>query len=434
MRRKSSSTGRPFAGRNLAGSKKRLPKLFRARNIIIVSEQGVDHIPLSPKLQWLGGIALLAFICWISYSTGSYMAAESVIAEKDRKILAAAQEKKRLGEAMLLMKRDLFKLHQTADDMSEYDKFVLDQYSAQGKTGGADAQYQVPGALFSSNLMPSSGANGDMMAQRVAFLEKQVGKLKEENLDIVMAVYDKTKDKIEGYEEVIAMTGLLPDGLMKQAAASQAKSNQQHASLRPEDVAPIRMSPSLSAKGRNQGGPFVAEDDGKPVAIDNFKLDKFTPKDWSQGLDHLLIMQKVMDSLPLATPIHGAEVTSTFGRRIDPFRIRFAMHTGTDFSGPHGSKVLASNDGVVMDAGPFSAYGNAIDLDHGLGISTRYGHLSRILVAPGQHVKKGQAIGIQGSTGRSTGEHLHYEVRYKDQPLNPIKFVEAGRYVLSQNR
>lgn len=414
--------------KNTAG-KKRLPKLIRPRNIIIVSEHGVDHIPLSARWQWLGGIGILAFICWISYTTGSYMAAESVIAEKDRKIIAAAQEKKRLGEAMLLMKRDLFKLHQTADDMTDYDKFVLNQYSAESKNGD-DAQYQVPGALFSSSLTPSHAANGDMMQQRVSFLEKQVDKLKEANLDIVMAVYDKTKDKIEGYEDVIAMTGLLPDGLMKQAAASQAKSSQ-HASLRPEDAPPIKMAKNRAA---NQGGPLVEETETKPAVIDNFKLDKFTPKDWSAGLDHLLIMQKVMNALPLAAPIRDAEVTSTFGRRVDPFRIRFAMHTGTDFSGPHGSKVLAANDGVVMDAGPFSAYGNAIDLDHGLGISTRYGHLSRIMVAPGQKVKKGQVIGVQGSTGRSTGEHLHYEVRYKDQPVNPLKFVEAGRYVLSQAR
>ncbi len=414
-------------GRSLAGSKKRLPKLFRARNIIIVSDHGVEHIPLSARLQWLGGLGALAFICWISYTTGSYMAAESVIAEKDRKIVAAAQEKKRLGEAMLLMKRDLFKLHQTADDMSDYDKFVLSQYSTDSAKGG-DAQYQVPGGLFASSGN-QGGANADMMQQRVAFLEKQVDKLKEENLDIVMAVYDKTKDKIEGYEEVISMTGLLPDGLMRQAAATRDHGNQQ-AKLRPEDVAPIKVAKTAS----NQGGPFVEESSSKPAAIDNFKMEKFTPKDWQAGLDHLLIMQKVMNALPLATPIHDAEVTSTFGHRIDPFRLRFAMHTGTDFSGPHGSKVLASNDGVVMDAGPFSAYGNAIDLDHGLGISTRYGHLSQILVKPGQHIKKGQVIGIQGSTGRSTGEHLHYEVRYKDQPLNPIKFVEAGRYVLSQSR
>lgn len=425
MRRKQN---RPMAG------KKRLPKLIRPRNIIIVSEHGVDHIPLSAKWQWFGGLAVLAFICWISYTTGSYMAAESVIAEKDRKIFAAAQEKKRLGEAMLLMKRDLFKLHQTADDMTDYDKFVLNQYSAQAKNGD-DAQYQIPGALFSSSLSPAHGANGDMMQQRVSFLEKQVDKLKEENLDIVMAVYDKTKDKIEGYEDVIAMTGLLPDGLMKSAAASQAKTSQ-HASLRPEDAPPIKIAPNTSGKARmsNQGGPLVEEETTKHAPTDNFKLDQFTPKDWSAGLDHLLIMQKVMNSLPLATPIRDAEVTSTFGRRVDPFRMHFAMHTGTDFSGPHGSKVLAANDGTVMDAGPFSAYGNAIDLDHGLGISTRYGHLSRILVAPGQHVKKGQVIGIQGSTGRSTGEHLHYEVRYKDQPINSLKFVEAGRYVLSQNR
>jgi murein DD-endopeptidase MepM/ murein hydrolase activator NlpD len=409
--------------RRIGGIKKRLPKLFRARSVIVVCEQGVDHIPLSPRLQWGGLLLLVGFFCWISYSTGSYMASESVIAEKDRKIIAASLEKKRLGEEMLLMKRDLLKLNQAADDMSDYDKFVMNQYTRDAAAASDnDLQYQVPGSLFASGGMHAQKAAGDdMLQQRLSFLEHQVDKLKEENLNIVMSVYGKTKDRIAGYEEIIAMTGLLPERLIKQAATGIQKEqkDQQAAAQAGED------KDDAAGKVQGQGGPFI-EWDG------SFDVDKFSPLEWEKGLDHLLIMQKVMDVIPLDPPAKNARISSGFGRRIDPFRARFAMHTGLDYVGPDGTKVLATNDGTVTYAGFFSAYGNAVDIDHGLGITTRYGHLRRFSVRPGQKVKKGDVIGIQGSTGRSTGSHIHYEVRYYDRPLNPMKFIQAGQYAVSQ--
>jgi murein DD-endopeptidase MepM/ murein hydrolase activator NlpD len=120
---------------------------------------------------------------------------------------------------------------------------------------------------------------------------------------------------------------------------------------------------------------------------------------------------------------------SQFGRRIDPFTGRLAFHSGLDMAGPTGSKIYATADGKVEFTGRQGAYGIMVDIAHGFGLSTRYAHLSQILVEDGQAVKKGQVIAIQGSTGRSTGAHLHYEVRYKDQPLDPRKFLNAGRYV-----
>ena len=412
--------------RRIGGFKKRLPKLFRARSIIVVCEHGVDHIPLTPRLQWIGAAALIAFFCWISYSTGSYMAAESVIADKDRKILAASLERKRLGEEMLLMKRDLVKLNQTANDMSDYDKFVMQQYSSDNSNTQDVAKYQVPGALFAANGSGGNGAGSDMVQQRLTFLEHQVEKLKEENLNIVMAVYDKTKNKISDYEEIIAMTGLLPESMMKQAAVQKPKKEGgEQAQADTDEEVPVAQN-ATSSKG-GQGGPFVPVDDA------SFDPDKFGPTEWEKGLDHLLVMQQVMNALPLALPENKLEISSTFGRRIDPFRRTFAMHTGLDFTGPDGSPVKATNDGVVTYAGYFSGYGNAVDIDHGLNISTRYGHMKRFMVRPGQHVKKGDVIGVQGSTGRSTGSHLHYEVRYFDRPLNPMKFIQAGKYVLSQS-
>lgn len=147
-------------------------------------------------------------------------------------------------------------------------------------------------------------------------------------------------------------------------------------------------------------------------------------------LDELATLQQVMESLPLSSPIHnGGDEQSPFGNRIDPFTGRLAFHSGLDLSGPHGTKVLSTGDGKVVAAGRDGAYGNAVDVQHGFGLMTRYAHLSQVLVKEGQAVKKGDVLGIQGSTGRSTGEHVHYEVRYNKRPMNPKNFLKAGQHV-----
>jgi murein DD-endopeptidase MepM/ murein hydrolase activator NlpD len=116
--------------------------------------------------------------------------------------------------------------------------------------------------------------------------------------------------------------------------------------------------------------------------------------------------------------------------RPDPFTGRYAFHPGIDFAGPWGSTVRATAPGTVVFAGNRGGYGNMVEIDHGFGIHTRYGHLSRISVRPGAKVEMGAAIGRVGSTGRSTGPHVHYEVWYDNVVKNPNNFIEAGRHVL----
>jgi murein DD-endopeptidase MepM/ murein hydrolase activator NlpD len=100
-----------------------------------------------------------------------------------------------------------------------------------------------------------------------------------------------------------------------------------------------------------------------------------------------------------------------------------------DFSGPLGSDVRATAPGIVVFAGPRGAYGNTVEVDHGYGVRTRYGHLSKILVQIGARLDKGATVGRLGSTGRSTGPHVHYEVWYDDAVTDPSKFIKAGQYV-----
>lgn len=139
-------------------------------------------------------------------------------------------------------------------------------------------------------------------------------------------------------------------------------------------------------------------------------------------------------SIPSFQPVARLSFTSNFGVRSDPFRGTAAMHAGVDIPGPTGTPVYASADGIVSRAQRAGGYGNLIEVNHGKGIATRYGHLSKILVSDHMRVKRGQLIGLMGSTGRSTGSHLHYEVRIDGAAVNPAPYLQATELAMAADR
>lgn len=138
-------------------------------------------------------------------------------------------------------------------------------------------------------------------------------------------------------------------------------------------------------------------------------------------------------SIPSRMPLEGAALTSGFGMRIHPVLGGRRGHKGIDLSSPIGTPIYATADAVVTRADWFSSYGLFISLDHGASLETRYGHLSRLNVAEGQAVKKGDLIGYVGTTGRSTGPHLHYEVRVAGAAVNPIPYMQADEVRVAIN-
>ncbi|MDE6801913.1 MAG: M23 family metallopeptidase, partial [Muribaculaceae bacterium] len=136
--------------------------------------------------------------------------------------------------------------------------------------------------------------------------------------------------------------------------------------------------------------------------------------------------QDRLSHIPSIQPVSSESLrtmASGYGRRVDPVYGTVRFHEGMDFSAPIGTPVYATGDGVVTAAGRvMSGYGNMVDIDHGFNYMTRYAHLNDVLVKPGQVVKRGDLIGRVGNTGKSTGPHLHYEVRFKGQPQNPVNY------------
>jgi murein DD-endopeptidase MepM/ murein hydrolase activator NlpD len=140
-------------------------------------------------------------------------------------------------------------------------------------------------------------------------------------------------------------------------------------------------------------------------------------------------------AIPSAEPVHGTAFTSGYGVRSDPFRGRAAMHAGIDLAAPIGTPIYATADGTVDRAEwNHGGYGNLVEINHGHGIQTRYGHLTRYIVSIGQQVKRGELIAYMGSTGRSTGSHLHYEVRIDGQPVNPVPYLQSTAYLAAVQR
>ncbi len=159
-------------------------------------------------------------------------------------------------------------------------------------------------------------------------------------------------------------------------------------------------------------------------ALRNSALTGVATAGISNGIDQPVSLSDWVraSAMPSLWPITGP-ITGSFGGRIDPFNGEGDFHSGVDISGQFGEAVVAPADGVVTFADFQSGYGRLIAVDHGHGISTRYGHLSGMAVAPGQRVRRGQLLGYVGVSGRSTGPHLHYEVRINDTPVNPRKYL-----------
>lgn len=177
-----------------------------------------------------------------------------------------------------------------------------------------------------------------------------------------------------------------------------------------------------SGIAKGVGGPFV------PFKIDastgpfEATLSALQPR-----IASVMRLRGLVEQLPLAKPMTGdVDFTSNYGYRVDPFTRSPAMHTGVDFRAESGSPIRATAPGKVVTAEYSGGYGNMVEIEHANGITTRYAHMSAILASVGQSVTTGTVVGRVGSTGRSTGPHLHYETRINDEPVDPTRFLRAG--------
>ncbi len=237
----------------------------------------------------------------------------------------------------------------------------------------------------------------DRLKGRVGQLEQRLAHLQAAQQRVLDRLTERTIDEIDEVKELIARTGLNVETLLA----------------------------GLFDGTTGQGGPFVAATPAAGGAAE-FEATLAVLKSHIDRRDGLAQLLRI---LPLTPPSDHFYVAGRFGKRKDPINGKWSMHSGIDLAGVAKSPVLSTAPGVVVFVGRHGKYGRMVEIDHGLGIRTRYGHLHRILVSRGRKVGFRQKIGLMGNTGRSTGSHVHYEILVNGKPYDPLKFMQAGNYV-----
>ena len=232
-----------------------------------------------------------------------------------------------------------------------------------------------------------------LVATQLASLSASIDTVEQHQMQALLALGTRARGRVERIRDTLGDIGVDPDRLMQRAAKASAEGG---------PFIPLELSPNAS--------PF--EDAAYAVQKELAAADA---------------LNRGLASVPLHRPFPHAEITSPFGARVDPFLGSTALHAGIDFREETGAPVRATASGRVNEAGWVGGYGNMVEIDHGNGLSTRFGHMSQILVTPGETVTVGQVIGRVGSTGRSTGPHLHYETRIGGIAVDPMRFIRAER-------
>jgi murein DD-endopeptidase MepM/ murein hydrolase activator NlpD len=266
-------------------------------------------------------------------------------------------------------------------------------YSLASFTGGsAGGKRANPFALWSTRNDPVTGEGSADRADRLfVSINQSLRSIEDEQLSHISTLAENASDSADAISDALEAAGLPVDGDFSR-----------------DDL------------GRTDvGGPLIPVD---PATIFDSKV-----KELDEALDTLDQLNQEARRLPLANPAPGHVVTSTFGVRTDPIIGAAALHSGMDFRAGIGMSARVTAPGIVTKAGWNGGYGRMVEVDHGRGFSTRYAHLSDILVSVGQRLDTGAVVGKTGNSGRSTGPHLHYEVRHNGEPTDPLKFIRVGK-------
>jgi len=405
-------------------------------------------------------ILTLAFLGWVAYASVNVVFKDQIIAAKEQHFatLQAAYEGRladmqaaydELNSALVLTQdrfakatseleekhrqiAEVFARQQAAlGNLGEWREQVATAYKAQNRTtdgnqivmsteappvkretresedymggglGDGELDTNLPGGIFGVNVTQGLPASHARESHRI---EQRMTTLDAAQRDMVAELEVASADTIRRLEQIVGSTGLNVDRVLDQVASEHR-----------------------TASKDGQGGPYF------PIGGKGAKVDaefSHNMKSLEDTVDRLTSLQEALASIPLVSPIQvDRHFASRFGKRTDPFTGRPAFHYGLDIVAPFKTPVLAPTPGVVVFAGRHGPYGNLVEIDHGNGMRTRFGHLHKVLVKVGDKVGFQQEIGLLGSTGRSTGPHLHYEVRFNGTLRDPALFLEAGRYV-----
>lgn len=440
-------------------------RLFPHRQFYLRSRGSVQFFEFTPAFQMTVAIATAFILVWVAYASVVVIFKEQIIATKDQRyasmqaayegrvsqmqlaydelngLLVLAEErfqnatrdlesKHRQLTALLMQKQAMDKsvrdVRRQVADMGAYmgpsytrpeapdgaNTLVVQTAEAEPAIRQSRGQETIADSTFAKvidSVKPTEGIPGksplgrNQVVQRIAGLEDRLNTVKKQQLALLGELRDGAGVQIDRYERIVQMTGLNVDQVANQVG------------VRPYS---------------GRGGPLISE--VRAAAIDGV-TDEFDRQfaDIAGSYGRLDALTVAVSRMPLVTPIHHGQYRSTsgFGYRVDPFTGRVAFHSGADMAGEFGTAILATAPGRVIAAERRGPYGLMVEIDHGRGIRTRYGHLQSAFVKAGDQVAFRQKVATMGSSGRSTGPHLHYEIWFNDVVRDPTKFFDAGRNV-----
>jgi len=370
----------------MSGWKNRIAGWFIDREFFMRANGQVRFLKISAQLQRRTAFTLASVVAvWVLVTFG--MAINQVTVTAQRVALSAQEAKVESAEARVARYRgsidevtkDLERRQEVLESLGDQYMGDLPEAEAQAPSGTADSREEEKAVKTISASVPEAAGLARVEARQIRFAEKMTKVAQARTLKA---------------EAAIRQFGLNPAVLARQA--------------------------------RNAQGGLYEPFFGKS------KKDVRDPRflKLAVALSLMDAMERALAAIPTAMPAASMMLSSGFGYRSDPFTGGGAMHAGLDFKGPVGTPILAAAEGKVVLAGFHGGYGNMIEIRHANGLVTRYAHLSGLNVRSGQMVERGVQIGRMGSTGRSTGSHLHFEVRQNGQAINPRKFLEVNPDVL----
>lgn len=347
-------------------------------------------------------------------------------------------------------------------DFILHDGKSLRRFSISARTQGMAAGIAAVAIAFSGYGVASVATSGMEGGNSVASMQAEVEQMRADVAAVKQAavVHAKRVEQRQaliaavlsgnGDPEALAELAEAPEARASQAAAAvlaplmRVENNQVAFAIQARAATEARISATEKHLRRlgvrpdrvlarvEMGGPYLPLDskEGAEAAAEATNADAQF-RSLFQSWKKLDTLEQAVIAIPSLQPVDDLKLTSSFGVRSDPFRGTAAMHAGIDIPGKVGTPIYATADGVVSRSQRAGAYGNLVEINHGKGIQTRYAHLSKLVVSPNTRVKRGQIIGMMGSTGRSTGSHLHYEVRIDGRPVNPIPYMESADVLLS---
>ncbi|MFI4963888.1 MAG: M23 family metallopeptidase [Caulobacterales bacterium] len=378
---------------HLARLRRSLVELFPERHLYVRSGGEMKGYVLTPKTQMMAAAGVSAGALWMGICSAAMLVSMMSASSADREIARTQAKYERW----------------IADRQARLNSAVAELNAGGGSNQALAADVEKRHAALAMLLTDMKGAPGAAAA--------------------LTPVIDKALVASDHNPTHMVETVRISQDQLLDAADTFAKSRADRLRLafRLAGLTPAAYMP----RGGSLGGPLIESKDPRALAavldVDESFADRIQHAANDMGEAHAL--EAAAQALPFAKPTVGTQQSSGFGVRYDPFTSHPAFHSGLDFSGGPMTPIHATAPGVVSFTGVRSGYGNTVEIDHGRGFKTRYAHMAVISVSVGQQVAVGQRLGGMGSTGRSTGTHLHYEVWLNGRAQNPDRFVKAGAYV-----